>query len=71
MEDLKLSGNYFHSKNPDLAEYVVKVKWIKTVQTSDAVKELGFFGNQNTVCRPTTEKWVFTIDRLKKCWKLD
>ena len=25
MSDLNLNGNYFHSKNPDLAEYVVKV----------------------------------------------
>lgn len=71
MQDLNLEGNYFHSKNPDLAEYVVKVKWIKTVQTSDAIKELGFFGNQNTVCRPTCEKWLFTIERLKKSWKLE
>lgn len=70
MSDLSLEGNYFHSKNPDLAEYVVKVNWIKTVSSSNAVKELGFFGNQNSVCRPTTEKWEFTIERLKKCWEI-
>lgn len=31
------------------AEYVVKVNWIKTVASNAAIKELGFFGNQNTV----------------------
>lgn len=71
MSNLKLSGDYFHYKSADLAEYVVKVEWIKAVQTSDAIKELGFFGNQNSVCRPTTEKWEFTIERLKKVWKVD
>ena len=69
MEDLPLRGEYFYSSDdPDDAEYVVKVKWVRTVRTAEAVKELGFFGNQNSVCRPLTEKWIFTIDRLKKCW---
>ena len=69
MADLPLLGDYFYSvDDPENAEYVVKVQWIKTVRTSEAVKELGFFGNQNSVCRPLTEKWTFTVDRLKKCW---
>ena len=69
MKDLPLRGEYFYSSDdPDDAEYVVKVKWVRTVRTAEAVKELGFFGNQNSVCRPLTEKWNFTIDRLKKCW---
>lgn len=72
MTDLPLQGDYFYSiDDPENAEYVVKVHWIKTIPTSDAVKELGFFGNQNSVCRPLTEKWIFTIDRLKKCWKIN
>lgn len=72
MIDLPLQGDYFYSiDDPENAEYVVKVHWIKTIPTSDAVKELGFFGNQNSVCRPLTEKWIFTIDRLKKCWKIN
>jgi len=28
-------------------------------------------GNQNSVCRPLTEKWVFTVERLKKCWEIE
>ena len=33
---------------------------------SEAVREIGMFGNQNTVCRPTTPKWRWTIERLKQ-----
>ena len=72
MADLSLRGDYLYSSDDsENAEYVVKVKWIKTVRTSEAVKELGFFGNQNSVCRPLAERWDFTVDRLKKCWGLE
>ena len=72
MEDLSLRGKYFdHGDDPETAEYVVKVDWIKTVRISEAVKELGFFGNQNSVCRPLAERWNFTVDRLKKCWGIE
>ncbi|MFC7694153.1 hypothetical protein ACFQY5_36115 [Paeniroseomonas aquatica] len=27
--------------------------------------EIGLFGNQNTVCKPTTPKWRSTVERLK------
>ena len=69
MKELPLQGKYFYSEDdPENAEYVVKVQWIKTIAVSKAVKEIGFFGNQNSVYRPTAEKWSFTVDRLKKCW---
>ena len=72
MKDLDLKGNYFYNENdPGKAEYVVKVQWIKTVPESKAIRELGFFGNQNSVCRPTTDKWDFTIARLKKYWSIE
>ena len=72
MKELPLKGKYFYSEDdPESAEYVVKVQWIKTVAASKAIKEIGFFGNQNTVCRPTAEKWNFTVDRLKKCWGIE
>ena len=58
MKELPLQGKYFYSEDdPENAEYVVKVQWIKTIAVSKAVKEIGFFGNQNSVCRPTAEKW--------------
>ena len=47
-------------------EYFVRVSWIKTVPLDQAVKERGFFGNQNTVARPRTSKWVHTVERLKR-----
>ena len=73
MRDLPLvGGDYFYKENdPENAEYIVKVKWIKNVPETVAIKELGFFGNQNSVCRPHNEKWEFTIERLKKYWKIE
>jgi len=47
-------------------EYFVPVEWLHTRELNQAVKEVGFFGNQNTVCRPRTTKWDHTVDRLKK-----
>ena len=41
---------------------------MKTVPQNEAVSEYGFFGNQNTVCRPKVEKWDFTIKRLREVW---
>jgi len=52
------------------AEYMVPVKWLVSVPAKDAVSEVGFFGNQNTVARPTTTKWPHTIERLKKRWDI-
>mgnify|MGYP000868963045 CR=1 FL=1 len=69
---LQVDGDYLYSPDDEeRAEYVVKVKWLKTVPEKSAVKELGFFGNQNSVCRPTDSKWDFTIERLKALWKID
>lgn len=50
----------------ELCEYFVSVEWLQTVSLNKAVQEIGMFGNQNTVCRPTTPKWRSTIDRLKE-----
>ena len=48
------------------AEYLVPVRWEKTVALAQAIKETGFFGNQNSVCKPRCKKWEFTISRLKQ-----
>lgn len=56
--------------NPEKAEYFVPVQWIKTVPLSEAVREKGFFGNQNSVARPRDAKWTYTIDRLKQRFEL-
>lgn len=71
MRDLPLKGEYFQDEDdPIRAEYVVKVQWIKKVPESEAIWEIGFFGNENSVCRPNNDKWDFTIERLKKHWNI-
>jgi hypothetical protein len=52
--------------DPDRSEYFVPVKWLQTVPLSQAVQEVGMFGNQNSVCKPTTPKWRTTVERLKE-----
>ncbi|MCY7315578.1 MAG: hypothetical protein LH480_08140 [Rubrivivax sp.] len=36
----------------------VRVRWLDAVPASQAFNELGLFGNQNTVCQPTTPSGV-------------
>lgn len=48
------------------SEYFVPIQWIDTRSLNNSVSEIGFFGNQNTVCRPLTQKWNFTVETLKK-----
>lgn len=69
--NLLLNATYHKDVSPDKEEYIVKVNWIKTVPKSKTVFEYGFFGNQNTVCRPKTDKWIFTIKRLKELWGIE
>jgi hypothetical protein len=54
-----------NANDPELTEYFVRVRWLDTVPLGKAVDEVGLFGNQNTVCEPTTPKWRHTIERLK------
>ena len=69
--DIPVQGEYLYDvEDAEKAEYVVKIDWIKTVSEAQAVKELGFFGNQNSVCRPRAQRWEFTVERLKKLWNI-
>lgn len=54
-----------NANDPEKAEYFVKVEWLDTVPLKQAVNEVGLFGNQNTVCQPSTPKWRHTVERLK------
>ncbi len=56
------------SKPADQLEYYVKVDWIRTEPLEKAVKEKGFFGNQNSAAKPRAKKWSHTVERLKKRW---
>jgi hypothetical protein len=59
-----------HAADPERSEWFVPVKWLKTVSVDHAVKEVGFFGNQNTVCKPTTAKWRHTVNRLRELFDI-
>jgi hypothetical protein len=64
-----LKGASYHRElieDPERCEYFVSVRWLETVPLEKAVHEIGLFGNQNTVCKPTTPKWRFTVERLKE-----
>ena len=54
-----------HINDDDKSEYFVPVQWLDTVSVDRAVKEIGMFGNQNTICKPTSQKWQSTVERLK------
>jgi hypothetical protein len=60
-----------YADNPEQAEYLVRVNWLKTVPEERPIKERGFFGNQNTVARPKTQKWNHTVERLKQRFEVD
>jgi hypothetical protein len=51
--------------DPEKAEYFVAIDWLDTVPEDKAFNEVGLFGNQNSVCQPTTPKWRHTVERLK------
>jgi hypothetical protein len=55
--------------DPELIEAFVRVEWLDTVAENKAFSEVGLFGNQNTVCQPTTPKWRHTVERLKTFFK--
>lgn len=66
--DVVNGGNYNREfvNDPERCEWFVPVRWLQTVPLEKAVQEIGLFGNQNTVCKPTTPKWRSTVDRLKE-----
>ena len=65
--DVLKEGTYHREfvNDPERSEWFVPVEWIRTVTTAQAIQELGFFGNQNSVCKPTATRWRTTVDRLR------
>lgn len=64
-----VQGGTYHDdqrNDPERSEYFVPVRWLQTVAVASAFKEVGLFGNQNTVAKPTTPKWRHTVERLKE-----
>jgi hypothetical protein len=66
--DVVKEGSYHREfvNDPERCEYFVPIHWLQTRPIEDAVQEIGMFGNQNTVCKPTTPKWRSTVERLKE-----
>lgn len=56
------------SNDPELSEYLVRIDWIATKPTKEAVWEKGMFSNQNSACRLRNK---FTVERLTEIFKLD
>lgn len=59
------TGIFANADDEEKSERLVRVEWLKTVQLDNAIKEKGLFGNQNSVCKPKTKKWRYTVERLK------
>lgn len=64
--NIKTTAQYGSRVNTDEQEYFVKVKWLKAFPKAEAFDQLGFFGNQNSVCKPTAPKWRSTVENLKE-----
>ena len=71
--EVPLKATYLkqYADDEEKSEYFVRVKWLHKFPIKQAVSELGFFGNQNTVCKPRSSKWLFTVNTLKKKWNVD
>lgn len=66
--DAAKGGSYHREfvNDPERCEYFVPIQWLQTAPLEKAVQEIGLFGNQNTVCKPTAPKWRSTVERLKE-----
>jgi hypothetical protein len=66
--DVAKGGSYHRESvnDPERCEYFVPVQWLQTVPLENSFQEIGLFGNQNRVCKPTTPKWRSTVERLKE-----
>jgi hypothetical protein len=65
---LSARGMGQHAGDAELSEYVVRVKWIKTVPKEQAIWEKGMFANQNSAARLRNQ---FTLTRLTDRFGLD
>jgi len=65
--DVATRANYHRAflDDTERCEYFAPIQWLETKPLNQAVQELGMFGNQNTICKPTTPKWRTTVERLK------
>jgi hypothetical protein len=66
LEDVAEMSKYLESKSTDDRAWFVPVRWVATVPLHQAIREVGFFGNQNSVAKPKSDKWEHTVSTLKE-----
>jgi hypothetical protein len=64
--DAKGMGEY--AADPERAEHLVRVEWLKTLPKENAIWEKGMFANQNTACALRNR---FTLERLVQGFGLE
>jgi hypothetical protein len=64
--DAAKRSHYPYLDDPVKTEFFVPIRWLETVPLEKAVNDVGLFGIQHTVCKPTTPKWRSTVELLKK-----
>jgi hypothetical protein len=57
-----------HADNPELAEWVVPVRWLATRSREEAIKDSDFFANQNSAVRLTHG---YTLERLTRSFGVE
>ena len=71
VHEANTQGDYLAGGTDEDCSWFVGVDWVHTVPLNKAVKEIGFFGNQNSVAKPKSERWEHTVSRLRKVWGLN
>lgn len=56
------------SEDPEMSEYLVRVRWIESRERTEAIWEKGMFANQNVVAKL---RQPFTLQRLSEVFDLD
>jgi len=54
--------------DPDMAEWLLPVRWIKDVARDKAIKDSDFFANQNSAVRLTHG---YTLKRLRDAFEVE
>lgn len=70
---LEIAGANYHRQyadNEENSEFFVPIEWIETRELNSPFSEIGLFGNQNSICRPKTTKWNYTVERLKEFFQV-
>jgi len=70
LQDVPELQRYRTSTPVEEQAWFVPVQWMDTVPIAEAIRQVGFFGNQNTVAKPKSEKWEHTVAVLKKRFKI-